>query len=75
VTAVRLAPDLLERDEDVAEEHATYTTKTGKVLTDTDVEALADEAEDDYDVEAFKPRARSAPSTEGAAPEMPPRED
>lgn len=27
-----------------------YTTKTGKVLTDADIEALADEAEKGYDV-------------------------
>lgn len=30
---------------------ATYTTKSGRVLTDADIEALADEAEHGYDVE------------------------
>ena len=34
---------------DLAEEP--YVTKTGKVLSDSDIEALADEAERGYDVE------------------------
>jgi len=36
----------------------TYKTKTGKVLTDADIEALADEAERGYDVDALKSRRR-----------------
>jgi hypothetical protein len=32
----------------------TLTTKTGKVLTDDDIQALADEAEQGYDVEHLK---------------------
>lgn len=35
----------------------TYRTKTGRSLTDADIEALADEVEAaDYDVEQVKPR-------------------
>lgn len=33
-----------------------HVTKTGKVLTDADIEALADEAERGYDVSKIKPR-------------------
>jgi len=40
----------------------TYRTKTGKVLTDADVEALADEVEGDFDVEALKERRRGRPA-------------
>ena len=32
----------------------TYQTKTGKVLTDADVEASADEVEGDYEIDALK---------------------
>jgi uncharacterized protein (DUF4415 family) len=46
----------------MAEKSKTYRTKTGKVLTDTDVEALADEVERDYDVETLKRRRRGRPS-------------
>jgi hypothetical protein len=36
----------------------TCTTKSGKILTDPDIEQLADEAATiDYDIEALKPRA------------------
>jgi hypothetical protein len=45
----------------------TYRTKTGKVLTDADIEALADEAERGYDVEALKSRRRGRPLL-GSAP-------
>lgn len=45
----------------------TYTTKTGKVLTDVDIEAMATEAEDVHDVEALKSRRRGRPML-GAAP-------
>lgn len=45
----------------------TYRTKTGRVLTDADMEAMADEAERGYDVEALRgrpgrPRMGSAPA-------------
>ncbi len=39
----------------------TYKTNTGKVLTDADIEALADEAERGYDVDALKSRRRGRP--------------
>lgn len=44
-----------------------FKTKTGKVLTDADIEALADEAERGYDVEVLKTRRRGRPML-GAAP-------
>ena len=44
-----------------------FKTKTGKVLSDADIEALADEAERGYDVEALKTRRRGRPML-GAAP-------
>jgi hypothetical protein len=46
----------------------TYTTKSGKTLTDTDIEQLADEATSTgYDVEALKRRRRGRPLI-GSAP-------
>ena len=45
----------------------TYRTKTGKVLTDADIEALADEAERGYDVDVLKTRRRGRPLL-GSAP-------
>ena len=33
-----------------------YVTKTGKVLTDADIEALANEAEQGYDTSQLQPR-------------------
>lgn len=44
-----------------------YRTKTGKELTDADIEAMADEAERGYDVEALKARRRGRPML-GSAP-------
>lgn len=38
-----------------------FKTQTGKVLTDADIEALADEAEQGYDVEVLKTRRRGRP--------------
>jgi hypothetical protein len=49
------------------EKAKTYRTKTGKVLTDADIEALADEAERDFDVEGLKARRRGRPML-GSAP-------
>lgn len=45
----------------------TYTTRTGKVLTDADIERMADEAERGYDVEELKSRSRGRPML-GSAP-------
>lgn len=44
-----------------------YRTKTGKVLTDADIEAMADEAERPYDVETLETRRRGRPML-GTAP-------
>lgn len=50
------------------EKPETYLTKTGRVLTDADIEAMADEAErSDYDVEQLKGRRRGRPML-GSAP-------
>ena len=51
----------------MAEKTKPYKTKTGKVLTDADIEAMADEAERGYDVETLKPRRRGRPML-GSAP-------
>ena len=51
----------------MAEKPKPYTTKTGKVLTDSDIEAMADEAERDYEVETLKARRRGRPML-GTAP-------
>lgn len=42
----------------MAKQVKTYKTTSGKVLTDADIEAIADEAERDYDVEALLARRR-----------------
>jgi hypothetical protein len=51
----------------MTERKKTYRTRSGKVLTDTDVEAMADEAEQGYDVDALKARRRGRPLL-GSAP-------
>jgi uncharacterized protein (DUF4415 family) len=51
----------------MAEKTKTFKTKSGKVLTDADIEALADDAEGGYDVETLKARRRGRPML-GAAP-------
>jgi len=51
----------------MAEKTNRYETETGKVLTDADIEAMADEAERGYDVEALKSRRRGRPML-GTAP-------
>jgi Ribbon-helix-helix protein, copG family len=38
-----------------------YATKTGRVLTDVDIEAIADEVGGHVDVETLKPRRRGRP--------------
>jgi predicted DNA-binding protein len=45
----------------------TYTTKTGRELTEADIEDLADEAERGYDVQELKSRRRGRPML-GSAP-------
>jgi hypothetical protein len=44
-----------------------HTTKTGRVLSDAEIESLADEAEGGYDVEELKQRRRGRPLL-GSAP-------
>jgi len=51
----------------MAEKTEPYKTKTGKVLTDADIEAMADEAERGYEVETLKTRRRGRPML-GTAP-------
>jgi hypothetical protein len=51
----------------MAEKTKTYKTKTGKVLSNAEIEAMADEAEAGYDVEMLKSRRRGRPML-GAAP-------
>ena len=48
-------------------EKKTYETSTGKLLTDADIEAMADEAEHGSDVEVLKTRRRGRPML-GTAP-------
>ena len=56
----------------MADKKKIYRTKTGKVLTDSDVEALADEVEGDYDVETLRTRRRGRPSMGSAAADVVP---
>ncbi len=51
----------------MAKKTKTYKTKTGRTLTDDDIQAMADEAERGYDVAALKTRRRGRPML-GAAP-------
>ena len=44
-----------------------HTTKTGRILSDAEIEALADEAERGYDVEELQQRRRGRPLL-GTAP-------
>jgi uncharacterized protein (DUF4415 family) len=44
-----------------------YKTKTGRILSDAEIEALADEAEHGYEVEELKQRRRGRPLL-GSAP-------
>jgi len=45
----------------VADTPKPYTTTTGKVLSDADIDAMADEAEHGYDIETLKTRRRGRP--------------
>ena len=51
----------------MADKAKPYRTKTGKVMTDADIETLADEAERGYDVAQLEPRRRGRPLI-GSAP-------
>ena len=44
--------------------HKPYVTHTGRVLSDADIDAIADEVAGDIDVEALKPRRRGRPKLE-----------
>jgi hypothetical protein len=56
----------------VAEASKSRRTKTGKVLTDAEIEALATEVERDYDVASLKARRRGRPTMGSAAAEVVP---
>jgi hypothetical protein len=56
----------------MTEPNKTYRTKTGKVLTDADIEALADEAAQDVDVGRLKARRRGRPMIGDAPAEVVP---
>jgi hypothetical protein len=49
-----------------------YRTKTGKVLTDRDIDRMAREVEREYDVETLKTRRRGRPTMGSAAAEVVP---
>ncbi len=51
----------------MVERPKTFTTQTGKILTDADIDAMADEAERGNDVEVLKARRRGRPML-GSAP-------
>lgn len=53
-------------------ERKPYRTRTGKVLIDAEVEAIADDAERDHDVDILKTRRRGRPSMGSAAAEVVP---
>lgn len=58
--ACNVTPFVLPK-ETVTEETKIYTTKTGKVLTDADIEKLSEEAEHGYNVEKLLAKRREAP--------------
>ena len=52
-----------------------YITKTGRVLNDADIEALADEVASEIDVSTLKPRRGRPPLVGGPADVVPVRLD
>ncbi len=56
----------------MTESTTNYRTKTGKALTDSDIESLADEAERGYEVEPLKARRRGRPMIGDAPAEVVP---
>jgi hypothetical protein len=51
----------------MTENEKTYRTKTGKVVTDADIDAMADDADKGFDVDTLKARRRGRPLL-GSAP-------
>ncbi len=51
----------------MAESDKSYRTRSGKVLTDSEIERIADEAEGGYDLDVLKGRKRGRP-TLGSGP-------
>jgi hypothetical protein len=49
-----------------------YVTKTGRVLRDADIDAIADEVAGDIDVERLKPRRRGRPPLAGGPADVVP---
>jgi Ribbon-helix-helix protein, copG family len=49
-----------------------YVTKTGRVLSDADIESLADDVVRDVDVDALRSRRRGRPPLEGGPAEVVP---
>jgi Ribbon-helix-helix protein, copG family len=49
-----------------------YTTKSGRVLSDYDIDTLADEVAGDIDVETLKPRRRGRPPLAGGPADVVP---
>ena len=49
-----------------------YVTKTGRVLSNADIEALADEVAGDIDVAKLKPRRRGRPPLAGGPADVVP---
>ena len=49
-----------------------YVTKTGRVLSDADIDALADEVAGDIDVETLTPRRRGRPPLVGGPADVVP---
>ena len=56
----------------MTEPTTSYRTKAGKVLSDSDIEALASETEQGYDVEVLKSRRRGRPMIGDAPAEVVP---
>ena len=49
-----------------------YMTKTGRGLSDDDIESLADDVAGDIDVDTLKPRRRGRPPLEGGPADVVP---
>ncbi len=56
----------------MAAKNKPYVTRTGRVLSEADVDAIADEVAGDIDVEALKPRRRGRPKLEGGPADVVP---
>jgi hypothetical protein len=49
-----------------------YVTETGRVLSDADIDALADEVAGDINIAALKPRRRGRPPLQGGPADVVP---